>query len=140
MTIRTAEVKDAREIKILLEQLGYLTEEIMVQRRLEVLSSNREHMDIVYELDHRVLGFLSLHFIPQIAFDAEYLVVSYLVVDERTRSKGVGAALEEYAVKVARERNCRRILLSSNARRTDAHRFYIRQGYELYQKAFVKYL
>ena len=140
MNIRKAEVKDAEVIVRLLEQLNYPTENGLVARRLSLLADNDEHLDVVVEVGNNVPGFMSLHFIPQIAFDADYAVISYLVVDEHTRKQGIGKILEEYAVEVALKRGCRRIFLHSNARRTDAHRFYLRQGYQEYAKAFVKYL
>lgn len=140
MNIRKAENKDADVISRLLEQLGYPTENGLVARRLSLLAGNMEHLDVVVESGDQVLGFMSVHFIPQIAFDAEYAVISYLIVDQETRSRGVGKILEEYAVKTAVERHCRRIYLHSNARRTDAHRFYLRQGYQEYAKAFIKHL
>ena len=140
MNIRKAEVKDANVIARLLEQMGYPAENGLVTRRLLLLADNDEHLDVVVETQDKVLGFMSLHFIPQIAFDADYAVISYLVVDGEVRSRGIGKVLEEYAVKMAAERHCRRIFLHSNARRSDAHRFYLRQGYEEYAKAFVKYL
>ncbi|HMI01909.1 MAG TPA: GNAT family N-acetyltransferase [Pedobacter sp.] len=140
MNIRKAEVKDAEVIERLLEQLGYPTENGLVARRLSLLANNDEHLDAVVEMENEVFGFMSLHFIPQIAFDAEYAVISYLVVDDKARSLGIGKILEEYAVEIAAKRGCKRIFLHSNARRTDAHRFYLRQGYQEYAKAFVKYL
>jgi N-acetylglutamate synthase-like GNAT family acetyltransferase len=140
MNIRKAEVKDADVISRLLEQLGYPTENGLVARRLFLLAGNNEHLDVVAESEDKVHGFMSVHFIPQMAFDEEYAVISYLIVDQETRSRGVGKILEEYAVKIAVERRCRRIYLHSNVRRTDAHRFYLRQGYEEYAKAFIKYL
>lgn len=140
MNIRRAEIKDAEIIQGLLEQLGYPMENGFVAKRLRVLSDNEEHLDVVCERENRVVGFMSLHFIPQITSDTDYAVISYLVVDEQTRSHGVGKSLEEYAVTVATERKCRRIFLHSNARRVDAHRFYLRQNYQEYDKSFVKYL
>lgn len=140
MNIRKAEIKDAEVIARLLEQLGYPTENGLVARRLSLLAVNNEHLDVVGETGDNVLGFMSLHFIPQIAFDAEYAVVSYLVVDNKARKQGIGKILEEYAVEIAAKRGCKRIFLHSNARRLDAHRFYLRQGYQEYTKAFVKYL
>lgn len=140
MGIRKAGINDAAAIKNLLVQLGYPTEDGLIARRIEFLAENPEHLDVVYEMEQMVVGFLSLHFIPQVTFEAEYAVISYLIVDEKARSSGLGKMLEEYAVSIARERHCKRIFLHSNARRIDAHRFYLRQGYEEYSKTFVKYL
>jgi GNAT superfamily N-acetyltransferase len=140
MNIRKAELKDASAIRILMEQLGYPTEEGFIAKRLNDLYKLSDHCDLVYELEGKVLGFLSLHFIPQIAFEVDYAVISYFVVDDDSRSLGIGKALEEYCTALAIERKCKRIMVHSNARRTDAHRFYLRQGFVEYPKDFVKFL
>jgi GNAT superfamily N-acetyltransferase len=140
MNIRRAQIGDAETIQVLLAQLGYPTLDGLIERRLAVLAGNSEHADLVYELEGSIIGFLSLHFIPQIAFDADYAIISYLVVADAARGKGIGRLLESYAEKMARERKCKRIFLQSNAKRVDAHRFYRRQGYEEYGKTFIKYL
>ena len=140
MHIRKAETGDALRIQTLLEQLGYPTENGFIADRLALFSGREDHFDLVYEREGIVIGFLSFHLIPQMAFDGNYGVISYLVVDENIRSGGVGKALEEYCTALAIEKKCKRVLVSSNIRRTDAHRFYLRQGYEEYQKAFIKYL
>jgi len=140
MDIRKAQTKDAPAIQSLMVQLGYPTENGFIAERINTLSKNPDHLDLVYEEDGVVIGYISFHFIPQIAFEGDYGVISYLVVDDKIRSKGVGAALEAYCTALAIERKCKRILVSSNIRRKDAHRFYLKQGYEEYQKAFIKYL
>lgn len=140
MNIREAELKDAGAIQVLLEQLGYPTEDGFIAKRLGDLSKLTDHFDSVYELNGEVLGFVSLHFIPQIAFEADYAVISYFIVDDNSRSLGIGKALEEYCTTLAVERKCKRLMVHSNARRTDAHRFYLRQGFVEYPKDFVKFL
>jgi GNAT superfamily N-acetyltransferase len=45
------------------------------------------------------------------------------------RSMGIGAQLLEAAVGAARRAGCYRVQLMSNVRRTEAHRFYERQGF-----------
>ncbi|WP_316794045.1 GNAT family N-acetyltransferase [Pedobacter frigoris] len=140
MNIRTAVAGDAKAIQNLMNQLGYPTEDGFIERRLEVLSRNSEHADFVCEMEGAVVGFISIHFIPQIAFDGDYAVISYLIVDDQVRSKGVGKALEEYCTELATARKCKRIMVHSNARRTDAHRFYLRQGFIEYPKDFIKKL
>lgn len=140
MKIRKAEISDAPGIRLLLEQLGYPTEEGFLAERIYTLSKNEDHFDLVYEENKTVIGFISFHFIPQVTMNGNYALISYLVVDDQVRSKGVGAALEAYCTALAIEKRCKRILVHSNARREDAHRFYLKQGYSEYQKAFVKYL
>jgi len=140
MNIRKAELKDASAIQILMEQLGYPTEEGFMSKKLESFLDRPDHRDLVCEIEGKVLGFISIHFIPQIAFEADYAVISYFVVDDDSRSLGIGKALEEHCTALAVERKCKRIMVHSNARRTDAHRFYLRQGFVEYPKDFVKFL
>jgi GNAT superfamily N-acetyltransferase len=45
------------------------------------------------------------------------------------RNGGIGSRLLEEAVRRARDAGCYRVQLTSNARRTDAHRLYERQGF-----------
>lgn len=46
------------------------------------------------------------------------------------RSLGIGGKLLAAAVEVARKAGCYRVQLTSNAVRTDAHRFYVSHGFE----------
>src|SRR6185437_11668600 len=77
-----------------------------------------------------VLGFLSLHFLPMIGVGKDFAHISYLVVDETIRGGGIGHALEEAVTRLARERGCDRIVAHCHSRRTRAHAFYRKQGYE----------
>lgn len=45
------------------------------------------------------------------------------------RGNGIGARMMDYAVEEAKRRDCRLVQLTSNMARTDAHRFYERQGF-----------
>ena len=51
-----------------------------------------------------------------------------LVTDDAQRSTGVGHALMAYMERVARERGCDMFALDSGAQRTQAHKFYFREG------------
>jgi GNAT superfamily N-acetyltransferase len=90
--------------------------------------------------DQAVIGFLSLHYIPQIGVEGSFARISYLCVDENAQSKGVGTELECAACRLATARECDRIELHCHSRRTDAPRFYARRGYTESPKYFVKKL
>jgi GNAT superfamily N-acetyltransferase len=53
-----------------------------------------------------------------------------VVVDEQARGAGLGQALVEAAVEVARERGASRISLTSASWRESANRLYVRAGFE----------
>lgn len=56
-------------------------------------------------------------------------IVEDVAVDPACQSQGIGAAMMAYALDRARERNCYKLMLSSNARRERAHAFYESLGF-----------
>lgn len=139
VNLRSAAMADADALVDLLAQLGYPGAEDFIERRLRELLAHPDALLLVAEGEAgRVLGFISLHFIPQIALAGDFCRISYLCVAEAARSLGIGALLERAAVAEARRRGCDRIELHSSQRRTDAHRFYAREGYVESPKYLVK--
>jgi GNAT superfamily N-acetyltransferase len=138
LLLRPATLQDAPALADLLGQLGYPGTEGFVAKRLRQLAAHPDALLQVAEAGGAVLGFISLHFIPQLALPGDFCRVSYLCVAQQARSRGVGAQLEAFAEREARARGCDRIELHSHERRTDAHRFYRRQGYVESPKYLVK--
>ena len=52
------------------------------------------------------------------------------------RSRGIGDALVRGAVEEARRRGCALVQLTTDKRRTDAHRFYARLGFTASHEGF----
>jgi GNAT superfamily N-acetyltransferase len=89
------------------------------------------HGDIfVADLDGEVVGLCQVvvfrHFQRQGGLCAE---IESMHVHPDHRSNGIGARLLAAAVEAARDAGCYRVQLTSNLQRTDAHRFYERQGF-----------
>ena len=61
-------------------------------------------------------------------FIGRFLYVDDLVTDEAHRSSGVGKALLDRCAAIARELECRELVLDSGVQRGSAHRFYFREG------------
>ncbi len=140
MAIRNAWIADCEVIRELLNQLGYSQPVEIIKEKLDKLISNPEDEVYVYEENNTVLGFITAHFSVQLAFEGDFCEIGYLVVDENVRSKGVGKQLEEYVTQVAQRKGCSRIMVFSMSYRTDAHRFYERQGYHQIEKFLEKVL
>jgi GNAT superfamily N-acetyltransferase len=138
--IREAVMEDGPALVRLLEQLGYPETEAFIGTRLSQQRSHPDALLLVAQRHGEVLGFISLHFIPQLALAGDFCRVSYFCVAEGARSLGIGAALEQRANAEARARGCDRIEVHSNARRESAHRFYRRQGYYDSPRYLVKRL
>lgn len=140
LEIRAAAPGDMPDLARLLAQLGYPGTERFLAGRMRQLAAHPDALLLVADAGGKVLGFVSLHFMPQLALAGDFCRIAYLCVEEQARSLGVGAVLEQRAVAEALARGCDRIELHSHARRHDAHRFYARQGYEESPKYFVKRL
>jgi len=138
MKIRPAHKQDAPIISNLLSQMDYPNIENFLAKKIESLAESPLDYNLVLEDNESIIGFMSLHIIPQIALDYNFLRISYLVVDQNCRSKGAGKFLENYAEHLAKENNCDRIELHSHFRREKAHQFYYRQGYEESPKYLMK--
>jgi len=138
--IREAKIGDGEAIASLLTVLGYPGTEGVIERKIEQLLKHPDARLLVAVEGNEILGFISLHFIPQLALPGDFCRISYFCVNEASRGRGVGAGLEEAAVELARERGCDRIEVHCHARRELAHRFYHRQGYSESSKYLLKLL
>ena len=130
MEIRPATLADAAKIADLLTQLGYPGTEKFIREKILELTGHPDGDLAVAVEEGEVLGFIALHFIPQLGLAGSFARISYLCVDDGARGRGVGGRLETYCEQRARERGCDRIELHCHSRREQAHKFYRRQGYE----------
>lgn len=140
MEIRPATPADADRVAGLLTQLGYPGTEKFIQEKVVELSRHPDAVLAVAAERGEVLGFISLHFIPQLGLAGAFARISYLCVDESARGKGIGARLVSYCERLARDRGCDRIELHCHSCRERAHRFYQGQGYQESPKYLVKKL
>lgn len=85
---------------------------------------------IVAELDGMVVGTLQFHLLPSLSnLGRPTAEVEAVHVAEAFRGRRIGEALIAWAAAEARRLGCRRLQLTSNKARTDAHRFYERLGF-----------
>jgi GNAT superfamily N-acetyltransferase len=138
MSIRSARLSDSPAIEQLLDQLGYTGTEGFLPQKLARMLADPDERLLVYETTAGVVAFISVHFIPQIAVAGDFARISYFSVDDSVRGQGIGREMEEYVVMLAKERQCDRIEVHCHTRRSDAHRFYFRQGYEEVPKYLMK--
>ncbi|MCB4208531.1 GNAT family N-acetyltransferase [Arthrobacter sp. UM1] len=78
----------------------------------------------------RLAGTMQLTVTPGLSHQgAERVTVEAVRVDSALRGGGLGSAFVRWAVEDARSRGAQTVQLTSNASRTDAHRFYERLGF-----------
>ena len=85
---------------------------------------------LVAELDGGVIGCLSTSVMRVLHRPAPVGRISMMVVDESLRSQGIGAVLVAAAEQALAAQGCYMVEVTSHQRRTEAHRFYERLGYE----------
>ena len=138
--IRDVQIEDAAAIEALLTSLGYPDTAEFIKDKLRQQLEHPDARLLVAEDNSQVLGFVSLHFIPQVALAGDFCRISYFCVSEAARSQGIGDALEGAVTDLAKARGCDRIEVHCHSRREQAHRFYARQGYVESPKYLAKFL
>lgn len=111
-----------RELRPHLSEAAFLEQ---VQRQ-----SERGYRLASATVDGAVVGVAGFRLSEALAW-GRYLYVDDLVTSAEHRSRGIGKALLEWLRRYAREHDCIQLHLDSGTQRTDAHRFYKREGMEL---------
>lgn len=129
ISVRDAEERDAPAIASLCGQLGYPTPAQAVVPRMDRLRENGQARVVVGVMDGAVVGLATIHLRHVINHEAPIGQLTLLVVDERVRGQGVGRILVADSEAWARARGCKRFVVTTALRRTEAHAFYERLGY-----------
>jgi GNAT superfamily N-acetyltransferase len=128
-TIRSARTYDAQAIAELGAQLGYPATRQQIASRLAGIESERSSRVLVAEdASGRVIGWLHVAARAQLTEDSGAEILG-LVVDESSRSGGIGASLLAAAEEWARGAGCAHVRVRSRVERERAHRFYQRAGF-----------
>jgi len=139
VTFRTAVIDDLPDIVRLLADdfLGAQREEYAdplpesYVRAFEEIDADENNYLIVAEMDGNVAGTLQLTLTPSISFrGGKRATVESVRVDERSRGKGIGREMMLWAIALAKQKCCISMQLTTNADRTDAHRFYEQLGFK----------
>jgi GNAT superfamily N-acetyltransferase len=115
---------------VLLEHLGYPTDEAAVHQRLDYWLDDPSSWLIGAEDGETLVGVAALHVLPMLEVTGRFGRLVALVVDDRYRGRGVGGSLVSAAEEQARAAGCVLLEISSSRHRNRAHEFYQRLGYE----------
>jgi GNAT superfamily N-acetyltransferase len=97
---------------------------------LERLRADANQHLMVAVREGRVIGTLQLTVVPGLSRKgATRSVIEGVRVHADERGSGLGSLLIEWAVDESRRQGCQLVQLTSDATRTDAHRFYERLGF-----------
>lgn len=94
------------------------------------IKSDANNALMVVEHEGLVIGTFHIIYLTYLAgAGREDCQIESVHVDRAWRAKGIGTQMMEWVILQARQRGCRRVQLTTNKQRTDAHRFYQRLGF-----------
>ncbi|MET9650557.1 MULTISPECIES: GNAT family N-acetyltransferase [unclassified Streptomyces] len=89
-----------------------------------------QHLVVAVRAD-TVVGTLQLTIVPGLSRrGSTRSIIEGVRIHSEERGSGLGTQLIEWAVEESRRQDCRLVQLTSDATRTEAHRFYERLGFE----------
>ena len=99
-------------------------------RTFDLVDRDPGQLLVVAEHDGQVVGTLQLSFIPGLSRrGATRALIEAVRVASSQRGNGLGGRLIQWAIDEAKRRGAVLVQLTSDASRTDAHRFYERLGF-----------
>lgn len=138
--VRDATTRDAEALAKLCTQLGYPTTPDVMPDRVDRLRADANARALVAELASHdgPVALATVHLRHTLNHAAPLAQLTLLVVDQAVRGAGVGRAIVAEAERWARERGCRRIVVTTALRRADAQAFYERIGYTHTGRRYAK--
>ena len=135
--IREARPKDSAALAGLIAALGYEVTEADVRRRLARMRK-AGRPTLVATLGEAVVGCLTLSMMEVLHRPRPVGRISMLVVSEEQRGAGIGTDLVAAAEAWFARAGCGLVEVTSNVKRSRAHAFYERLGYERTSYRFAK--
>jgi GNAT superfamily N-acetyltransferase len=81
--------------------------------------------------NNKILASCYMVIIPNLTRNGQSIgFIENVITDKNNRRKGIGKNVMEMAIKYAKENNCYKILLQSNNKRKESHKFYENIGFD----------
>jgi GNAT superfamily N-acetyltransferase len=140
--IRKAESDDIPSILSLYSEIGFSGEEPLAEREardrfLRIQSYPDYHIYVAVHEGHIIATFALLIMDNLAHHGAPSGVVEDVVVRKDWQREGVGKQLMDYAMRKCKEAKCYKLMLSSNAAREGAHKFYESLGFRKHGYSFA---
>lgn len=141
ITIRHAQVQDARAITHIIHEIGWfdhlklestdITEQ-RIRRHLALCLADDSHSIFVAENENgKVVGYSSVHYLPYFFLLGPEGYISELFIATEARGQGIGSLLLEQIIAEARRRGCSRLsLINSRTRESYQRKFYEQRGWK----------
>jgi GNAT superfamily N-acetyltransferase len=107
------------------------------ERALALIHSIPGYSLLVVEKNGDVAGLMSLLIMPNLSHgNLPWALIESVVIDSQSRNFGLGTMLVKHSIEMARAAGCYKLVLDSNKKRLDAHRFCRSLGFEEYSVGF----
>jgi GNAT superfamily N-acetyltransferase len=139
MRIREARIQDLPEILRLLRVLDAEAEMSVSEAKdiFERMDAYPHYRCYIAEEDDKPVGTFCMIICDNLGHAGrKFAVVENVVVDPFCQGQGIGQALMKAAMEEAAEHGCYKLMLSSNEKRTAAHRFYDNLGFARHGVSF----
>jgi GNAT superfamily N-acetyltransferase len=136
VSIRRLTVEDAEAASELSSQLGYPSSPDDLRKRIEELSRTTDRVAFAAVVDGQMVGWIDAAMERHLQYAAS-AVIGGLVVREEMRGLGVGRRLCVEIEEWARSKSVPLVRVRSQIKREDAHRFYLRDGYQKVKTSLV---
>lgn len=126
--------KDLPSLLDLYVQLDESNKNLTVEKSMQVWNKISANNNIKYfgaVIGDKVVSTCYTVIIPNLTADGRSICfLENVVTDEKYRNQGLARKVIEMAEKDARENNCYKVILQSNCKRKEAHKFYEGLGFD----------
>jgi GNAT superfamily N-acetyltransferase len=129
VTIRALQPGDAETVAELSISLGYPAKAGELRLRMEALAGSNDRIALAATLHDVVVGWIEAA-IERHLQSEPVVVIGGLIVRDDMRGKRIGQQLCQAVEQWAEQIGIARVRVRSQTKRVDAHRFYMREGYE----------
>ncbi len=97
---------------------------------LQAMLENAQIALIVVEENQQLIASCMLGLIPTLTNGARpFAMIEHVITNSRCRGKGIGSRMLRFAIDIAWQKNCYKVMLLSGMQRAEAHRVYEKLGF-----------
>lgn len=123
---------DLPEVLSLAGQLGYPNSLQDFESRFSEIQNHADYaLFVARSASSKIVGYIQINREAHTLLAGPRADVAGLVVEQTERGNGIGAALLKHAEGWAKENQLPLVRIRSNIKRSDAHRFYQKNGYDV---------
>jgi len=109
-------------------------------KALAAMDADPNQEMFVVEDNGQAIGCFQLSYLPGLMRRGMWRgQIEVVHVSEALRNRGYGSQMMRWALRRCREKGCGMVQLTSNKKRLDAHRFYVRLGFQQSHEGFKHY-